>query len=72
MKVRRLKKLMIEAISEHNERLKECQREIHVQPSKAYHVSLKMAGIMNQIENCKGVLEVCETLNDEDSILKSN
>lgn len=61
---------MIEAINDHNETLKECQKEIHVQPSKAYHLSLKMAGIMNQIANCKGILEVCETLDDEDSVIE--
>lgn len=70
MKVGQLKKLMNDAMNEHKEKLRECQKEIHVQPSKAYHLSLKMAGIMNQMANCKGVLEVCETLNDEDSILR--
>ena len=72
MKVGQLKKLMNDSLNEHKERLRECQNEIHVQPSKAYHVSLKMAGIMNQIANVERVLEVCETLDDEESILEGH
>lgn len=61
---------MEEAKSEHESTIKNCQRSIAMNPMNAYHLSLKIAALMNQIANIQRVIEVCKTLDPEDSILK--
>lgn len=69
MKVKRLKKLMEDSLDQHRRKIEEAQKQIYIDPSNAYHLSIKIASHMNQIKNIRTVIEICETLNPEDSIL---
>ncbi len=69
MKVKRLKELMVQAKIEHQNTIKETQKLIMIDPMKNYHLSVKIAGLLNQISNIESVIQVCETLNPQDSIL---
>lgn len=69
MKVKQLKELMEQAKIEHQNTIKETQRLMMIDPIRNYHLTLKIAGLLNQISNIESVIKVCETLNPQDSIL---
>lgn len=69
MKVERLKELMEQAKLEHQNTIKETQKLIMIDPIRNYHLTFKIAGLLNQITNIESVIKVCETLNPQDSIL---